>query len=178
MMILNLTRPMILSRARAASALVLALAGAPALAQSSGRAGSFPLHEENGRATLVEQTGLGSASARMVGEFRPDDIREMCERIGWKFYSPSFPFHGTAQDSQTISLCRRAEEQRAEKDRRYEVRANCPEKVLYSPMGYTFRQVGGEWRTLSGRPVSSEFSPGYAEVVSKQFGMLCLGMQS
>ena len=160
------------------AALALTLAGAPALAQSGGRAGSFPLHEENGRATLVEQTGLGSASARMIGEFTPDDIREMCERIGWKFYSPSFPFHGTAQDRQTISLCRRAEEQRSEKERRYVVRANCLERVLHSHMGYTFRQVGGEWQTMSGRPVSSEFSPGYADVVAKQFGILCLGTRS
>ncbi len=173
----------------AVTATLLILGAAPASAQATrgpgqawsqaaGSPGSFPLHEEHGGATLIERTGLGSPSARMVGEFTRADIKEMCERIGWKFYSPSFPFHGTAQDRQTISLCRRAEEQRPEKDRRYVVRANCLEKVLYSHLGYTFRQVGGEWQTLTGRPVSGEFSPGYADVVSKQFGMLCLGTRS
>jgi hypothetical protein len=109
----------------------------------------------------------------MVGEFTPDDIKEMCERIGWKFYSPSFPFHGTATNNQTISLCRKSEEARPLTERRYEVRANCQEKVIYSHMRYTFRREGTEWRTLSGNPVSSEFSAGYAQVLSKQFSILC-----
>ncbi|HEX2554632.1 MAG TPA: hypothetical protein VHL98_13095 [Microvirga sp.] len=161
------------------AAAALVLAAAPASAQPAAqRAGSFPLHEENGRATLVEQTGLGSASARMVGEFTSHDIKEMCERIGWKFYSPSFPFHGNVQDNQTITLCRKSQEERPLQARRYEVRANCPEAVLHSPMGYTFRRVDGEWRTLSGRPVSGEFTPGHADVVAKQFAMLCSGLRT
>src|SRR5918997_767770 len=80
--------------------------------QSIGAPGPFPLHEENGGATLIERSGLGSPSALMIGEFTRADIKEMCERIGWKFYSPSFPFHGTLQDRQTISICRIKEEAR------------------------------------------------------------------
>lgn len=147
----------------------------PAWPQTTGSAGSFPLHEENGAATLIERTGLGSQAARMVGEFTKADIREMCERIGWKFYSPSFPFHGTLQDRQTITICRAREEARPREERLYEVRANCPEGLLWNDMGYTFRRAGSDWQTLSGRPVSSEFSSGYTRVLSRQFEMLCAG---
>jgi hypothetical protein len=141
--------------------------------QPIGAPGSFPLHEENGGATLIERSGLGSPSARMVGEFTRADIKEMCERIGWKFYSPSFPFHGTLQDRQTISICRAKEEARPIEERRYEVRANCPQGLLWNDMGYTFRRVGSDWQTTGGRSVSAEFSPGYSRVVTRQFDMLC-----
>lgn len=141
--------------------------------QPIGAPGSFPLHEENGGATLIERSGLGSPSARMVGEFTRADIKEMCERIGWKFYSPSFPFHGTLQDRQTISICRAKEEARPIEERRYEVRANCPQGLIWNDMGYTFRRVGSDWQTTGGRSVSAEFSPGYSRVVTRQFDMLC-----
>ena len=145
--------------------------------QPIGAPGSFPLHEENGGATLIERSGLGSPSARMVGEFTRADIKEMCERIGWKFYSPSFPFHGTLQDRQTITICRAKEEARPIEERRYEVRANCPQGLLWNDMGYTFRRVGTDWQTPSGRSVSAEFSPGYSRVVTRQFDLLCGGTQ-
>jgi hypothetical protein len=170
----------------AVAAALLILGAAPASAQATrgpgqawsqaaGSPGSFPLHEENGAATLIERTGLGSPAARMVGEFTKADIKEMCERIGWKFYSPSFPFHGTLQDRQTITICRAKEEARPREERLYEVRANCPEGLLWNDMGYTFRRVGSDWQTLSGRPVGSEFSSGYTRVLSRQFDMLCAG---
>ena len=141
--------------------------------QPIGAPGSFPLHEENGGSSLIERSGLGSPSARMVGEFTRADIKEMCERIGWKFYSPSFPFHGTLQDRQTISICRAKEEARPIEERRYEVRANCPQGLLWNDMGYTFRRIGSDWQTTGGRSVSAEFSPGYSRVVTRQFDMLC-----
>lgn len=160
---------------RSGAAALLILGASPAWSQAVGSPGSFPLHEENGAATLIERTGIGSPAARMLGEFTKADIKEMCERIGWKFYSPSFPFHGTLQDRQTITICRAKEEARPREDRLYEVRANCPEGLLWNDMGYTFRRVGSGWQTLSGRPVSSEFSAGYLRVLSRQFDLLCAG---
>ncbi|HEX2556278.1 MAG TPA: hypothetical protein VHL98_21475 [Microvirga sp.] len=164
-----------LSSLRSGAAALLILGSAPAWSQAIGSPGSFPLHEENGAATLIERTGLGSHAARMVGEFTKADIKEMCERIGWKFYSPSFPFHGTLQDRQTITICRAKEEARPRDERLYEVRANCPEGLLWNDMGYTFRRAGTDWQTLSGRSVGAEFSSGYTRVLSRQFDMLCAG---
>ncbi len=160
---------------RSGAAALLILGTSPTWAQVVGHPGSFPLHEENGAATLIERTGVGSPTARMVGEFTKADIKEMCERIGWKFYSPSFPFHGTLQDRQTITICRAKEEARPREERLYEVRANCPDGLLWNDMGYTFRRVGSEWQTLTGRPVSTEFSAGHLRVLSRQFDLLCSG---
>jgi hypothetical protein len=160
---------------------LLALAGflVPALmvgvaeAQSLGGPGSFPLHEEHGSATLIERTGVGTEQARMVGEFTPGDIEEMCKRVGWKFYSPSFPFHKTQQDRNIVGICREKEEAKPVEQRRYVVTANCNDGVLRNPLGYVLRRDAGTWQTESGRPVTSEFSPAYAQIVSRQYEMLC-----
>lgn len=154
-----------------ASALVLS-AGA-ASAQTMGQPGSFPLHEEHGAATLVEISGAGSPYARMTGEFTRADIKEMCERIGWRFYSPSYPFRGVFEDKRTIQICREREETKPLEQRRYVALANCAERLLKIPLGYTFRRSGNRWETETGRPVDTEFSPAFMQIVDKQFDMLC-----
>lgn len=152
-----------------------ALASGAAMAQATGRPGSFPLHDEHGAATLIEITGIGSRSARMVGEFGPADILEMCERIGWKFYSPSFPFQGAFEDRRTIQICRNREQARPAERRRYVAEADCQERILRTPSGYTAILNGTRWETGAGRPLDAEFSSGHRRTAEKQFAILCPG---
>ena len=82
---------------------------------------------------MIHPTGEGKNFLNATDVKGQHFIKEMCERIGWKFYSPSFPFHGTLQDRQTITICRAKEEARPIEERRYDA---ATVRALYEDAAY------------------------------------------